>query len=584
MHPAFDVLDILLEIFAQFDPERSCYHEAVVANTVEPWRPCPERRESRLTLFRLALVCRAFTTPALDVLWRSPGRIDSVGWILYANSVSTATGITPSSFYTHSVPTTTGMAPSRYSRGIKRPLMSMESLVITSEGWMRIYGYLRRIRFLTLALRDLHSIPERLLNSYFVHVDTTCLLPSLEQVSLIFGNDQPLPPSYPLHLIFPPLRILKTSLACDRHQGEHSAHAKNEAVFRYLAGIASNVQDINLYVTQRYPRTSAIPYMPSLSLVVGPDPMRLQNLSIRSCCILPSDLFALALLPSLSNLSVTVRNVSSLLASNNSANTFPALQHLELRGDISDVLLFIEMVSSPHLRQLFIEAHFEHAASQCYTMLARLCGSLKEPLRVLVIDIESLMEGPPEESIVFKEHFGSVLASLKLEKLSLRSFRARRWRLSDDDMKELATAWPDLDFLRIATTGRGLTLKSLQHCARLCPRLRELSVGSMEIGDLMKEGDDPDLYGHSLRRLQTTAMHISDSTRPAVEQEEWTARFLDSLFPYLNISDEIRVSRQWRPEGPDVWVSILKRLAGLQEQRNGHQTVRRTHEEWQNMP
>ena len=227
------------------------------------------------------------------------------------------------------------------------------------------------------------------------------------------------------------------------------------------------------------------------------------------------------------------------------------LEHLHVRGSPNDIRLFLDTAVPYNLKTHTIE--FDACAAPA--AITRCIETIWNNDRTRRSVLRSLTLIYPDEYYT-DEDAGNTLQDASLVDVIRPALAIRRLRrvtltfheipsLSDAGVLEMVVAWPKLTALHItpatATEGLGryragtkLSPALLVALARQCPRLAELTLPEIELGDgreMEKNLDMPVVGQRAMRRLRLLFCHWA-----AHEDVRYTAAvFLDRLFPCLDL-------------------------------------------------
>ena len=227
------------------------------------------------------------------------------------------------------------------------------------------------------------------------------------------------------------------------------------------------------------------------------------------------------------------------------------LEHLHVRGSPNDIHLFLDTAVPCNLKTHTVE--FDACAAPA--AITRCIETIWNNDRTRRSVLRSLTLIYPDEYYT-DEDAGNTLQDASLVDVIRPALAIRRLRrvtltfheipsLSDAGVLEMVVAWPKLTALHItpatATEGLGryragtkLSPALLVALARQCPRLAELTLPEIELGDgreMEKNLDMPVVGQRAMRRLRLLFCHWA-----AHEDVRYTAAvFLDRLFPCLDL-------------------------------------------------
>ncbi|OJT11846.1 hypothetical protein TRAPUB_11607 [Trametes pubescens] len=221
------------------------------------------------------------------------------------------------------------------------------------------------------------------------------------------------------------------------------------------------------------------------------------------------------------------------------------LKHeLTMRGELPSIVQFLSALEADILTKLvvrFRRSQFEACArAPDFGYLLQLVQSAYENLRTLVL-LET-----EEHARFFDVSLTTVLRPLyslrRLEDVELRLEKSSL-HAPDGDIEKLANAWRNLRRLVLACPRCTAmpTLDSLYTLADMCRCLLQLVLPQLDLSDLgedikrrpPKEPMD-DAVGHPLRVF---GVACNSTTRIADSQATRIARCIDSLFPYIDVTE-----------------------------------------------
>ncbi|KAH9952038.1 hypothetical protein B0H21DRAFT_705158 [Amylocystis lapponica] len=494
MHRALDIPDIVYEIFRHLRPfpgrSRSDYQLRVLANA--------------------ARTCRAFTDPALDLLWQD---LDT---IIYLLNVTHVVG----------------------------PLYLIkihgQCDRISDNEWMRFQYYARRVR--CLSPHGAVRIDDSVFIELSRHTNGNSLLPSLEYLkwTAILSSQ-----ISTLSLIGPSLRRLDLRILPEalRHDEEPPDDDDLSPLLCQVFAQAPFIQELTISACGR----------PASYLSVT-EAKHLRFLDIMGSYTTFSDpavVHAFSNMESLTNLRVTLDEAFTP----SSCSGFSNLQCLEIGGPLLQIAQLLSMINSRRLLSITVVSRTKADLVQCLAPCAKFTS-----LRTVKCYIDRF-----ENHIILSRRLSDLikvfLPMRDLESLELRVLKERlAW--SDADVLEMASAWRRLTTLVLVHShGNDSEIPpiwSLRHFARLCPNLTQLHLSIMDIqtpGPLPV--DAAPVSEHALESLFIDIMHKRQG--PVAELEAFhVAKFLDLLFPHV----------KWlNMRGVSEWGTVLDQVIEMQRER-----------------
>lgn len=341
-----------------------------------------------------------------------------------------------------------------------------------------------------------------------LHRPSQILLPNAHHLSFTFGR--PITFSY-AHLFAAP------NLTCLRLYFDHnSAGDMQAALLSLLSSLKEkcvNLQKLVVYSGQF--STSS-----TLSNLILTSP-RLQILVIPTIPLIEHDILRLASLSSLQDLEMRLpKSVSTLGAIHFPRDPFPALRRLKLHAEhLSDSQHLIETVRPRLLRWVLLHSSSLPSGhlQRCFSTLCKWSPSLT------MIEIsEKKREGTEDPSNIVDIDTLRILFALRhLEHLSIfTSFVG----INNAFMKDMATAWPQLQFLNLIAQGPAalpttqVTLEDIVAFAtQYCPRLQTIricvNVTLADIGDDVRENQEGQIVNKNLESLGFCWLRLTNAAR-----------------------------------------------------------------------
>ncbi|KAI0312396.1 hypothetical protein OF83DRAFT_1176675 [Amylostereum chailletii] len=433
MHHVLLIDEILRSVFAHVDDDAN--------------------RNAVLDAFaRLAVVCRAWKDPALDVLWESLSSMDPLFALLPSVSRSS------DSFTIADAPSPAVLA--------------------------NFYAHASRVRSVQYSARLSPRIPPTLLSH--LALGGPFILPSLASVRLNLSD--PLKRALPAPLFLSPnLRTLSIDIGFGRkaattHPGE-SLCAYVDAVAR----LAPSLHHLSLRgrVGERVLDTVAtLRGLRTLSLCVGAD-------------MSPRTLAAVGEFPQLKGLRVQLdgMDVDELHDALDGSERFAALERLEVRGAPAalEALIACFPTGGSHLKTVELESDLKPRSVDSWTtVFALLADKAADSLQALTVESHTSFCEMPDLAQPPKLHFTLGTLAPLAKVAGLRRFALDASipaDVNDADLATVARWWPAIEHLGLwtrpveafdyptyFTMQPRATLASLPVFAQLCPALRVLSV------------------------------------------------------------------------------------------------------------
>ncbi|EIW52862.1 uncharacterized protein TRAVEDRAFT_24251 [Trametes versicolor FP-101664 SS1] len=218
---------------------------------------------------------------------------------------------------------------------------------------------------------------------------------------------------------------------------------------------------------------------------------------------------------------------------------FPALKSLILDGSAPDVANFIiaaRLVALKSVDVTLVDSTDMSAVKGCLTQIA---AHLPRRLRSFRFTITSISPGSPAATL--RELLDPLYSLNGMRSVSL-DLGDHNYDISDDDLKDLACAWPVLDCFGISSTVgscvprrkplRCPTIRGLVELAQHCPRLTAISLPALDTKMLPAPESVPVLGRSRMERLTLSYISASGSN-----MHFNLAVLLDRLFPTLEKLD-----------------------------------------------
>ncbi|EIW52859.1 uncharacterized protein TRAVEDRAFT_24247 [Trametes versicolor FP-101664 SS1] len=510
-----ELLSLVLESFSVSD-----LLEDTVLNSKQ------DRRVHRATLASCARVCRTFTGQALDVLWNTLDHLLPLLCIF---------------------PT---------FRRVEAYSLFVGDL---DEGWLRFQQYARRVRNLKYRANGLiHPSVWTLLAR---RNDGPCLLPNLQKLSAMKIS---LPDVAPITLLFSPnLRSVHLAFKDDaRPTSSKALSFIATALFDDLVKNAGpRLEELCLF--PRFPlvpeRVIALKNCPNLRHLFLSDP---------SYTILDEDdIRFLTQFTHLRSLSLTIALDDNHTAADLQLGTgFPLLEELWLDGDVSDVTKFICAARPTMLHSLETTIARSTDIVHLREYMSEI-GAHLPSLRSLHMRVKEVSRAP-------QTALGDIIRPLYALK-RIKEFGCDTnpcvLHTSDDDLRELAHAWPRLDWLRIgclspvgvrrASSFSRPSVRGLVELAQHCPHLKVIDLPALDVAQLPPPESVP-VIGRLMTVLRLAWMPANSSPNANFN----LAILLDRLFPKL---EKFEVGEHGHPEeaGRNVYQYLEAMQAGRKHAR-----------------
>ncbi|KAH9834027.1 uncharacterized protein C8Q71DRAFT_157144 [Rhodofomes roseus] len=510
MHRALTIAEIVHQVVEEFSTAWICCHKGQ-------------------TLRALAVTCRVFSEPALDIIWSDQ------------NGLGHLVECLPSDLWTISDDTTPGTLT------LRRPPRT-----ITQQDWVRFDTYARRVRKLSFGPPK-SSLRSRTMSADVFHWLSSSrpshqLLPNLRR--LYWSDDMP-PGCYDYFHMFLGPRLCTLRISGPPPQSTTSHHAILSALDR-LSQIAPDIEVLSVWGYQ----------------CEGLDPRpipghvctlwrRLWSLRLGSSLTMTYDAFAgLSALPMLAEAALSLAGPFDTKCSTRNY-TFPAMQTLDLTSEtMADIRAVLSSCHFPRLRRMSLTSQSGPKAD----LLNRV--------------LEAIHERIPHASLVYlKLHAGNTMdvgeivnaASLRslydLHHLVYFDFvMGIRIALTDDDIKEMAMSWPHIKHLVLCSNASKdaiqhtwthdprawttkPTLEGLVHLARYCPSLELLAL------DADTSGAEAYLEVHPGEGYHSSPLRTIHVVSPPLSAIKDVAAFLYAVFPnvwFINGTDGTVVGDTWQ--------------------------------------
>ncbi|CDO72119.1 hypothetical protein BN946_scf184962.g62 [Trametes cinnabarina] len=162
----------------------------------------------------------------------------------------------------------------------------------------------------------------------------------------------------------------------------------------------------------------------------------------------------------------------------------PSLRCLKLHGVGTAIIPFIAAVSAPLLRTIMLSfMAMEAQWKECADLIVSRFGS---SLRELDFDVEDAYDDP--NPYLFDDWFSALYALRRLHRVSINSMFETPFIITAQDIDRMTSAWPRIRFLLIPAVQQNPSLMfpitALESFAEKCPRLRQLVIPIPDHGPL----------------------------------------------------------------------------------------------------
>ncbi|KAJ7495486.1 hypothetical protein FB451DRAFT_1478335 [Mycena latifolia] len=452
----------------------------LICRQLFPRRDREPGKDGSRVLARLATTCRDLSEPALDALWS------------FQNTIFHVLDCMPTGVWKKS------------DRSLRRPILRTD--------WERPLLYMHRVRSISLSDSSFSSSSE--LSQVFeiirLSLPTQQLFPFLRRLAWVFNK----PSSFSHASLFFGPRLTHVVLA----------RLKSIADLTLLSALAIKcplLRDVKLVQTEI---CDASQFQTVSSFVGG-----LTYLQILDLDHLNQSAFDhIALLPDL-----RILKLGAPLRVNSAIPTpirlFVALQHLELRSAPSDcVLAFVCTMSHSPLASLLIDV----SPPPDVASTAEIYSSLETHLPPAFLEHLSISSMPASspmwihQQALRMEDLCPLFHFSNLTQVTLQP--PASFNIDDDDVSELADAWPCLEELSLGPVHPlRTTLRSLLSLATHCPRLRTLAL-SLDASVVPTLDQDAPVR---VVQASLTEWEVADSI---IASALPVAAFLSSVFPALD--------------------------------------------------
>ncbi|GBE86861.1 hypothetical protein SCP_1001030 [Sparassis crispa] len=488
VHPVLQNGDILPEIFQHLSPERC--------------------GSGHSTLARAALVCKAFSDYALNVLWEEYPPLMALVKMLPQSTSNVHSGEDAQAAVTK----------------------------CSQNEWFHFDVYAERIRKLSVSAKE--EIPIlRILPFLFSRARDVPLFPSL--VSLEFDQFLRRPHEYFILFLSPSLRYFSHSIH-DHSLRTVAGEARLDSVLDVLQAKAPFLQNLACYGVTN---PTSLPSLTRLKGLQYLDLPRMTVFQVLSYC---------AELPQLKRLHTALREDLGGTGRIFPSRDFVALQSLSVSGAVSDMTGLLTAISSPNLHsftvlQFMPQLGFGHV---CRGFIQTLVSRFGQSLRHVHLQCDFVFCADPGNHPIFRfVDVARPLLSLRHLELLVLCFYQACATVTYHEFEEMASSWPMLEELTLRFGMMPPPVSGLAAFARHCPKLTRLAMFPMDLA-VMPKREPYSVSHHNLRGLTIENLEY---TAPEPHQ---LAHFIDCTFPQLDAS-QVQINQQ----GSDWLVFVEERDA-----------------------
>ena len=446
MHPALAMMDILNEIFRNFQAEEWLTRRELDLNP-----GLMRLTTDKSSLRNAALTCRCFCGPALDHLWRTFG--SELAELLKLLPAFKECLDSDNTVYV-SVP---------FCVSFPKPDLRLQILdgAIGDADWARFEFYAMKVKSLTAQI-DLEEIDPSVFSHMAYLREGRPLFPALRNLDIEVSCSGTM---LPLFLSSSLLSIALTHEPTGRSDQCPGAWSVLHALPTTIPGIHTLSLDLMLSDS-------------ALNAI-----LRMTNLQhLHLLCPTPdtkithSFFFSLALLPKLVDLSIPHVDIPSPPPTVSFLSTpFPCLNSLSLNGDSLAAVFFLLEVPKKHgIKSLKVQSHRTQPIHQdtWLRFFHTISTNFSKSLSVVDLGIYQDEQLPVADNV---RVFEPLLELHELEEFKVMN--SAPWAtLQDADLLLMAKAWPKIRVLRLQSNfvQPRVTLQGLHSLASFCPHLREL--------------------------------------------------------------------------------------------------------------
>ncbi|KAI0352059.1 hypothetical protein OH77DRAFT_1523727 [Trametes cingulata] len=494
------------------------------------------RRLNQQTLGRLARVCKAFSEPALDVLWQV---LDDIRTLLFT-------------------------LPS-FINGRRDSCLYVFSRDITEPEWARFQEYARRVR--ELHLNDEHM---RVISPFvWTFLGRWCspgqeLLPCLVCLDSFVASEKD-----PGHILLLSSTLRHLSIAAKAQKTPDARWSVDTLVEIALKTANPKLESLRL---NRFPSLEGASRLcsrfPHLQYLEMKDPMFVEDSTLR----------LLATFPLLRRLTLKLKaRLSEKLKL--SPLSFPRLRELRITGDPAALHCFLEVTRQPNLHTLMLKIVDWSLCTdgQAIKHVRRILSKVPPTARKLSVWLAG--DGPRVAQLL--------KPSLRLHWLTHVSITLERdipeLVINNTELQAFACAWPNLiefDFsLANIDPSEDVLLvpdmvgaEALILFAQMHPNLSRLVLPYVQLDQgPIPTPDTLPLRDHGLRHLRISILEDADYS-----QYQEFAELIDALFPDLDLSDATYSAYADVPDDEYLnWYDVEQLLVRLQASRGNNVPRRR---------
>ncbi|KAI0712859.1 hypothetical protein C8T65DRAFT_739268 [Cerioporus squamosus] len=457
--------------------------------------PDPEEKVDARTLARAARICKAFTDPALSILWHS------------------LTNIVP---LLNVLPTFSEWRETLTGR-------------VTSKHWQRFREYGSRIRELWYHTSDDNLISKPPAIVHHMQQERGSVLPRLRMLSYEVSDAHR---TSLLPLLSPGLESLELSCTFEKQNPAPSDAEQGAVVDRLLRAVCTtcpSLRELQLcYLRSSLPLQGAATGLQALKTLQLTHSHQIDDLeAIR----------ALAALPQLEKLhDLRLKLPHRRTAASIPLSGFRSLKDLFIVGDADDVLQFLQYVlSALDTVQIILWSSVSAWLRASRSISPLLLKSVRE-LIIQFVPSQTRASGEPIRDISEIELVELLRPLLLIRTVETFCLVLRKVGLvSDDSLYEtMAKSWPQLRnlWLDVDPSLSTPTFRTLSAFASHCPLLNTLVLPHLDHTALASDLDLPYPINTSLRRL---SFYLVDKLR--IDDVGSAARHLVDLFPKLDMSE-----------------------------------------------
>ena len=476
-------------------------------------------RVSRRNLLWVALTCKAFLEPALDRLWRSLDSLFPLLRILPSFTQSDETYV--SFFFLASYPPDEPLSLFIFYRKVLRGN-------VTAEDWARFDWYARRIRKFCYT-RD----PDHLdiaMHVYFriAQLRSTPLLPSLRHLHCPSTSQNDFLISGICLFLSPSLQTL---------QLENISNVEDKLCGTVLHTLATDGAQIEKIILRGRGLSKDTVWM-----AIRFEHLNSLELSGMGEAVNLEVVDKIGSLPWLVNLAIDFTDSSMAPLAQDIG--LKDLNSLMITAPAPFIQALLSHISTTQL-ETFVAVVPSNPPADKKEFLTNVVDRWKATLRRIALVHQQL-----EEAAVEHLHIDALAPLVPLRKLTYLRLEGYAIELTDENMSEMAMAWPEMDTLLlpfISAIHPRPTIASLRIFADRCPSLRYLTI-PLNTGDLQPfvSAGVPHTPVHNLHTLTIASANDPWDLRDLLH----LARHIDYLFP--------RLKSLFPYEGNDVdrWVQV----------------------------